>query len=81
MVNSNHMVISDRFPVIRHFVFDLEQMGMKLNREPFKPTYLIFLRDFSGFLSDEWIPYLHPAFRDPKSVINYIMRSVNTVNI
>jgi len=38
-----------------------EQMGMNLKQEPFKPTYLIFLRDFSGFLSDEWVPYLHTA--------------------
>ncbi len=27
MVNSNHMVISDHFQVIRHFVFDLEKKG------------------------------------------------------
>ena len=41
--------------------YTLEQMGMSLKQEPFKPSYLIFLRDFSGFLSDEWVPYLHPA--------------------
>lgn len=35
-----------------------EEAGMKLARKPFKPTYIMFIRDFSGFVMEEWLPYL-----------------------
>lgn len=35
-----------------------EEANMPLNQEPFKPSYLMFLRDFSGFKYEEWVPYL-----------------------
>lgn len=38
--------------------FTPEEMGLTINRQPFKPSYLMFLRDFSGFADEEWIPYL-----------------------
>lgn len=38
--------------------FTPEKAGMKLNVRPFKPSYVIFLRDYSGFHCEEWKPYL-----------------------
>ncbi len=35
-----------------------EQVGMKLENKPYKPSYVIFLRDFSGFTKEEWRPFL-----------------------
>lgn len=35
-----------------------EEANMPLNQRPFKPSYLMFLRDFSGFKYEEWKPYL-----------------------
>lgn len=35
-----------------------DEANMPLNIEPFKPSYLMFLRDFSGFKYEEWKPYL-----------------------
>ncbi|AHM63083.1 HNH endonuclease [Flammeovirgaceae bacterium 311] len=35
-----------------------EMAGMKLRRQPEKPSYLHFLRDHSGLMMAEWIPYL-----------------------
>jgi len=35
-----------------------EEANMPLNQKPFKPSYLMFLRDFSGFKYEEWKPYL-----------------------
>ena len=35
-----------------------EEANMPLIQRPFKPSYLMFLRDFSGFKYDEWKPYL-----------------------
>ena len=35
-----------------------EEANMPLKQEPFKPSYLMFLRDFSGFKYEEWKPYL-----------------------
>ena len=35
-----------------------EEAGMTLRREPFKPSFIMFLRDFSGNIHEEWIPYL-----------------------
>ena len=35
-----------------------DQAGISLRSRPFKPTYLMFLRDYSGYHCDEWHPYL-----------------------
>ena len=35
-----------------------ESAGMALEKKPYKPSYIIFLRDFSGFTKDEWRPFL-----------------------
>lgn len=35
-----------------------EEAGLKLKNEPFKPSYVLFLRDFSGYKYKEWVPYL-----------------------
>jgi 5-methylcytosine-specific restriction endonuclease McrA len=35
-----------------------EEAKMPLANQPFKPSYLMFLRDFSGFKYEEWKPYL-----------------------
>ncbi len=35
-----------------------EQAGFKLKTRPFKPSYVLFLRDLSGFHCEEWQPYL-----------------------
>jgi 5-methylcytosine-specific restriction endonuclease McrA len=41
--------------------FSPEQAGLPLKQAPFKPSYVMFLRDFSGFEFDEWRPYLQKA--------------------
>lgn len=35
-----------------------EEIGFSLRNSPYKPNYILFLRDFSGYAHDEWIPYL-----------------------
>jgi 5-methylcytosine-specific restriction endonuclease McrA len=35
-----------------------EEANMPLANRPYKPSYLLFLRDFSGFKYEEWRPYL-----------------------
>ncbi len=34
------------------------EVDMKLAREPFRPSFILFLRDFSGFGDNTWEPYL-----------------------
>lgn len=36
----------------------LEAVGMKLQRAPFKPSYLMFLRESFGTANKEWVRYL-----------------------
>ena len=36
----------------------LEESGLLLKSRPYKPSYILFLRDFSGFMEDNWRPYL-----------------------
>lgn len=36
-----------------------KEAKMKLNRRPFKPNHIIFLRDFCGTIDDNWKPYLY----------------------
>ncbi|MFT6035893.1 MAG: 5-methylcytosine-specific restriction endonuclease McrA [Marivirga sp.] len=35
-----------------------EASGLSLVRKPYKPSYVIFIRDFSGEISSCWLPYL-----------------------
>jgi len=35
------------------------EIGFELRNKPFKPSYLLFLRNFSGFIRDEWKPFLN----------------------
>ena len=36
----------------------LEDSGLLLRNKPYKPSYILFLRDFSGFAEETWRPYL-----------------------
>lgn len=36
-----------------------DEAGIKLRIKPFRPTYVMFLRDFSGMYHEEWRPYLN----------------------
>lgn len=36
-----------------------EEANMELGVKPYKPSYIIFLRDFSGYTCDEWRPFLN----------------------
>jgi 5-methylcytosine-specific restriction endonuclease McrA len=36
---------------------------MPLKRKPFKPSFFMFLRDFSGHVDDEWLTYLGKAMK------------------
>jgi len=38
--------------------FTPEEANMPLLRKPYKPSFFIFLRDFSGTIDDEWLIYL-----------------------
>jgi 5-methylcytosine-specific restriction endonuclease McrA len=35
-----------------------EEAGMSMRIRPFRPSYIMFLRDFSGNVKEEWRPYL-----------------------
>ncbi len=35
-----------------------EEAEMPLAQQPFKPSYVMFVRNFSGFTSKEWLQYL-----------------------
>ncbi len=37
----------------------LEEAGMKLSKKPFKPSFVMFLRDFSGTTDENWNSYLN----------------------
>ena len=34
------------------------EASMKLSRTPFRPSYVMYIRDFMGVLDDTWKPYL-----------------------
>lgn len=38
-----------------------EEAGMQLRRTPFRPSYVMFIRDFVGSVDDTWKPYLFLA--------------------
>jgi 5-methylcytosine-specific restriction endonuclease McrA len=42
-----------------------EAVGFALKADPFKPSYIMFLRDFSGYRYEEWMPFL--GSNQPKS--------------
>ncbi len=35
-----------------------EEADMELKVKPYKPSYVVFIKNFSGFTSDEWLQYL-----------------------
>ncbi len=35
-----------------------EELGITLVKKPYKPSFVIFLRDFSGNADESWLPYL-----------------------
>jgi 5-methylcytosine-specific restriction endonuclease McrA len=35
-----------------------DEAGMILKQKPFKPSFIMFLRDFSGQIDEDWVPYL-----------------------
>ncbi|MCY7350690.1 MAG: HNH endonuclease [Cytophagaceae bacterium] len=35
-----------------------EEANMILNQKPFKPSFIMFLRDFSGMIEESWLPFL-----------------------
>jgi len=39
----------------------LEESGMKLKNQPYKPSYVMFIRESSGYVQEEWRPYLGSA--------------------
>ncbi len=41
--------------------FSLEDVGMKLPYKPFKPTFVMFLREFSRMGDENWKPFLQHA--------------------
>ncbi len=38
-----------------------EEAGLALRTKPYKPSFILFLRDFSGYIQDEWRPFLGNA--------------------
>jgi len=36
----------------------LEEAGYTIKRKPFRPSYIMYLRDFTGKIEDEWRPFL-----------------------
>ena len=41
-----------------------EEMGFTIKTPPFKPSYILFLRDYSGLAHDEWQPFLKTGTSD-----------------
>ncbi len=35
-----------------------EEAGMPLKTKPYKPSFVMFLRDFGGSIEDSWLPFL-----------------------
>lgn len=35
-----------------------QQVDMKLTKQPYRPSYVMFIRESSGFVQEEWRPYL-----------------------
>jgi 5-methylcytosine-specific restriction endonuclease McrA len=43
--------------------FSPEEAGLELKMKPFRPSYVMFIRDFSGYSYDEWLPFLNVKSR------------------
>ncbi|MDX2189824.1 MAG: HNH endonuclease [Bacteroidota bacterium] len=43
-----------------------EEAMMPLKQKPFKPSFLLFLRDFSGNIDEQWYPFLGKASKSNK---------------
>ena len=41
--------------------FTLQVAGLELKNQPFKPSYVMFIKESSGFVQEEWRPYLEPV--------------------
>jgi 5-methylcytosine-specific restriction endonuclease McrA len=41
--------------------FTPEEAGMPLPYKPFKPSFIVFLRDYSGLGDDSWYPFLQKS--------------------
>ena len=41
-----------------------EEAGMPAKTRPFKPSFLMFLREFSGIIDENWRPYLGKASKN-----------------
>jgi 5-methylcytosine-specific restriction endonuclease McrA len=41
-----------------------EELGLTIRTRPFRPSYVMFLRDYSGYAYEEWIPYLKTGTSD-----------------
>ncbi len=41
-----------------------EEAGLEIINRPYKPSYVLFVRDYSGFAHDEWHPYLRTGTSD-----------------
>jgi len=39
--------------------FSPEEAGFKLSIRPFRPSYVMFIRDFSGYAYEDWLPFLN----------------------
>lgn len=48
-----------------------EEAGMPVKNKPFKPSYIMFLRDFSGLVCDEWRPFLVNGKERPLNGMEY----------
>jgi 5-methylcytosine-specific restriction endonuclease McrA len=35
-----------------------EEMGFSLPKKPYKPSFIMFLRDFAGSIEENWLPFL-----------------------
>ncbi len=55
----NNLVTACRSCNSRKGDFRPEEVGMRLNLKPYRPSYIMFLRDLSGHKYEEWLPYLN----------------------
>ncbi len=44
--------------------FTPDEIGLTIRNLPYKPSYIIFLRDFSGYSHSEWEPFLKTGTSD-----------------
>ena len=54
----NNLVTACRPCTSKKGNFPPEQVGMELPYAPFKPSFVMFLREFSGVADESWHPYL-----------------------